>query len=204
MRTVLRFFLGLGVFGLLGMGILDSSILFLPFGNDLLVVALTARQPDRFWLYALGATAGSLMGCTITDWLSRKLGAKGLESIVDPKRVEQLQDKLKKHSFWVLGGAALMPPPFPFTVFLIAASAIQISRWRVLTSTGAGRLLRFLIIALLARQFGTYLIALSKRDEFRYFIIALAVISIVGSALSVLKWIRSSRRPHQEPVEAGA
>lgn len=204
MRAVLRFFLHLGFFGLLGMGILDSSILFLPFGNDLLVVALTARQPHRFWLYALGATAGSLMGCTITDFLSRKVGEKGLENIVDPKRVAKLQERLKKHSFWVLGGSALMPPPFPFTIFLIAASAIQIPRWRVLTSVGAGRFLRFVILSLLARRYGTHLIALSKRDEFRYFIIGLAVISVIGSVLSVMKWIRSSRRPRPETVEANA
>ena len=66
------------------MGALDSSILFLPFGNDLLVVLLTARKPDRFWLYALAATAGSLIGCTITDWLSRKVGEVGLEKMVNP------------------------------------------------------------------------------------------------------------------------
>ena len=28
--------------------------------------------------------------------------------------------------------AALLPPPFPFTVFLIAASGLQMSRWKVL------------------------------------------------------------------------
>lgn len=204
MRAVLRFFLHLGAWGLLGMGILDSSILFLPFGNDLLVVALTARHPQRFWLYALAATAGSLMGCTITDWLSRKVGEKGIESLVDAKKVEKLQQRLKTHSFWVLGGAALMPPPFPFTIFLIAASAIQIARWRVLTSVGVGRFLRFVLISLLARRYGTHLIALSKRPEFRYFIIGLAVVSVIGSVFSVLKWVRSTRRPRPEAVEANA
>lgn len=206
-RSVIAFFLSLGVWGLLGMGMLDSSILFLPFGNDLLVIALTARQPSRWWLFALAATAGSLIGCTITDFLSRKIGEAGLEKMVNPKKLEAVQSRLKKHAFWVLGMAALLPPPFPFTVFLIAASAVQISRWRVLTAVGAGRFVRFVALSLLAVEFGTYLIRLSKRDELQYFMIGLAAISIIGSGFSVMKWVRSSRRERgpsrgPEPAEA--
>jgi hypothetical protein len=39
------FVLKLGGPGLVLLGILDSSFLFAPWGNDLLVVAMTARQP---------------------------------------------------------------------------------------------------------------------------------------------------------------
>lgn len=207
-RSLLRFLLSLGVFGLLGMGMLDSSILFLPFGNDLLVVLLTARQPERFWLYALAATAGSLAGCTITDYLSRRLGEAGIEKMVDGRRLEKVQQRLKKHTFWALGLAALMPPPFPFTVFLIAASAIGISRWRVLTSVGVGRFVRFAVLSLLATRYGTQIIRLSERDEVQYVVIGLAAVSIVGSALSIAKWVRSTRRPRNAappaPAEAEA
>lgn len=196
-RSVLRFFLSLGAWGLLGMGILDSSILFLPFGNDLLVVALTARKPEHWWLYALGASAGSLMGCAITDFLSRKLGEKGLQKIVSGRRLERIQSRLKKHAFWVLSATALMPPPFPFTVFLIAASALQISRTRVLAAVGIGRLVRFVVLGLLAAKFGTYILQISKREEFQYIILALAAISIMGSAFSIMNWVRSSRSGRQ-------
>jgi membrane protein YqaA with SNARE-associated domain len=204
-RSVIRFFLQLGAFGLIGMGVLDSSFLFLPFGNDLLVVALTARNPDKFWLYAIAAAAGSLLGCTLTDLVSRKIGEAGLDRIVNRKRVEAVQKRLEKHTFWVLGTAALMPPPFPFTVFLIAASAVQIPRWRVLTAVGLGRLVRFLTLSLLAVEFGRGILRLSQRDEVQYFVVALAVISIVGSALSIMKWVRSARgggRPAEAAAEA--
>ena len=39
------FVLKFGGLGLLVLGILDSSFLFAPWGNDLLVVAMTARHP---------------------------------------------------------------------------------------------------------------------------------------------------------------
>lgn len=204
-RSFIGFFLRLGVLGLFVMGVLDSSILFLPFGNDLLVVALTARAPGRFWLYALFATVGSVVGCTITDFLSRKLGEAGLESMVKPERLRVVQHRIKKHALWVLGAAALMPPPFPFTVFLITASAIQIARWRVLTAIAIGRFLRFFLLSLLALKFGTQIIHLSKRDEIQWFVIGLAVVSIVGSALSIAKWVQSSRkRSTRGVIPAGA
>ena len=85
---------------------LDSSIRFLRFGDDLLVVLLTARTPDGFWLYAVTATTGSLIGCTITDALSRKLGEVGLEKMVRPERLKSVHGHLKKHTFWALGLAA--------------------------------------------------------------------------------------------------
>ncbi len=45
------------------LGALDSSLLFfLPFGNDMLVVFLSARRGNLFWLYALMTTAGSVVG----------------------------------------------------------------------------------------------------------------------------------------------
>jgi membrane protein YqaA with SNARE-associated domain len=197
LRSIIHFFLSMGMWGLLGMGVLDSSILFLPFGNDLLIVALTAKQPARWWLYAIAAAAGSLLGCAITDFLSRKLGEVGLEKMVNSRRLESVQRRLKKHTLWVLGLAALMPPPFPFTIFLIGASALQISRWRVLTAVAAGRLVRFAVLGLLAARFGTWILRVSKRDEFEYFMLSLAVISIVGSIFSVLRWVRSSRSGHR-------
>ena len=197
-RTVFRFFGSLGAFGLIGLGILDSSFLFLPFGNDLLLVALTARKPDQFWFYALMAALGSVLGCLLTDIVSRRLGEAGIARMTNPKRLEKVRGKLKTHTLWVLGGAALMPPPFPFTVFLIAASALQISRWRVMTAIGVGRLVRFILIALLAKRFGTYLLRLAERDEVEYAVIALAVISVVGSALSIAKWFGPFKR--SEPV----
>jgi hypothetical protein len=43
-QLLLRFLLQLGYFGPVLMGALDSSFLFLPFGNDLLVVTLVARN----------------------------------------------------------------------------------------------------------------------------------------------------------------
>ncbi len=61
MRHFLAWLLKLGLFGPLLLGIADSSFLFLPFGNDLLVVTLTARNHAVLPLYVLTASVGSAL-----------------------------------------------------------------------------------------------------------------------------------------------
>ena len=71
--VILLHFGGLGQFAL---GVLDSSFLVMPLGNDLLMVALAARH-HSFWLmtyYAAMATAGSVVGCLLMDIVSRTGG----------------------------------------------------------------------------------------------------------------------------------
>ncbi|HET8547368.1 MAG TPA: VTT domain-containing protein [Bryobacteraceae bacterium] len=168
----------------------------MPFGNDLLIVGLTARRPALFWYYALMATAGSLIGVTLTDYVSRKLSEEGIERMVNPKRLETLRRRLKKHTWWALGLAALLPPPFPFTAFVIAAAAIQIARWRILTAIAAGRAVRFLALSLLAAKYGRQVLRIADRPEVEYFVLGLAAVSVIGSVLSAMKWVRSARRAH--------
>jgi hypothetical protein len=50
-------FVHLGGFGLLALGVLDSSFLVMPLGNDLLVIALTARNHGAMLYYAAIATS---------------------------------------------------------------------------------------------------------------------------------------------------
>ena len=87
MRSFFYSFLGyfLTPGGLLLMGALDSSLIFfLPLGIDFAVIVLSARQPHQFWLYALLATAGSMLGAMVTFWIGRKVGEHGLTRLMKP------------------------------------------------------------------------------------------------------------------------
>src|SRR5450759_4338551 len=59
LRPLFAFFLHIGGFGLVILGVLDSSFFFLPFGNDLLLVVLVARHHGYLPLYVLAASLGS-------------------------------------------------------------------------------------------------------------------------------------------------
>ena len=54
---------GLGGVGLFLIAALDSSFLSFPQVNDVLVIVLSAKYPERMPYYAGMTTAGSLVGC---------------------------------------------------------------------------------------------------------------------------------------------
>src|SRR5258708_38380483 len=134
-------FILLGPFGLLILGFLDSSfLLFLPLGNDLLMVALTARNHRMLPVFAGMATAGSVLGCLLTDWIARKGGEKGLEKIIAGRRLNYVKRKVKDSAGKALALASLMPPPFPFTAFVAGAAAFQYPRKNLLGTIAAAPL----------------------------------------------------------------
>jgi membrane protein YqaA with SNARE-associated domain len=184
----------LGPFGLLILGILDSSFLFMPLGNDLLIVALTARKPAFLPIYVAMAAAGSVIGCYLVDTVSRKGGEEGLKRKLSPRRMKFVRKKVETHAAWALALASVMPPPFPFTPFVITAAALQYSRRKLLAVVGISRAVRFTTLGILAITFGPRILNLAKRPSVRYFIVAVVIVSIVGTSLSVIKWVRGSRR----------
>jgi membrane protein DedA with SNARE-associated domain len=188
-------FIRLGGFGLLILGFLDSSfLLFLPLGNDLLMVALTARDHRMLPLFAVMATAGSVLGCLFTDWVSRNGGEKGLERVLSGRRLKYVKRKVKDNAGMTLVFASLMPPPFPFTGFVAGAAAFQYPRKKLLGTIAAARLGRFFILGLLAIAFGEHILRLAKTPVVQIAILALVAISVVGSVLSIVSWIKRSKK----------
>jgi membrane protein YqaA with SNARE-associated domain len=165
----------------------------MPLGNDLLIVALTARHHDRMPYYACMAALGSVVGCFFTDWVSRKGGEKGLENRVSGKRLAYVQRKVKDNAGPALAFASLMPPPFPFTPFVIVAAALQYPRVKLLGIVGAARLVRFFAEGALAIYFGKRILAIAQTPAVQGIVLAVVAISIGGSAWSIYKWAR--RRP---------
>src|SRR6188472_2990528 len=109
--------------GVVAMGLLDSSLVFfLPLGIDFVVILMTARKPELFWLYALLATLGSTIGAAGTFWVGKKAGEKGLTRFVNARRLESVKRRVERGTF-VVAALALIPPPFPFTPFVLASGA---------------------------------------------------------------------------------
>ena len=191
-RWIFRFFRRLGLLGLFLMSTLDSSFLVLPFGNDLLLIALvSANRNSLIWIaYVLVSALGSVVGVLIVDVIMRKAGEKGLERFVSAKKVETLKAKLENKSGITVFIATLIPPPFPFTPVVMTASALQSPRIKMLTAVFLGRLIRFGIEAVLALYFGRQMIAFLNSDVVTYFVYGLIGIAVVLSTLSLLRWVK--------------
>lgn len=184
----------LGVWGLLILGVLDSSFLFMPLGNDLLIVGLTTQHPNRLWMYAPVAAAGSLLGCFLLDLLVRKEGEEGLKKITDAKRVDYLKKKIGERAAFSLALASLAPPPFPFTPIVAAASAFEYPRFKMFTVIGISRIVRFTLVGLLAVFFGKRILSVAKSPVFEGVVIGILVLFIIGSVFSVMKWLKRGKR----------
>lgn len=191
---VLRTMLRLGIPGLFLMSALDSSFLVLPFGNDLLLIALVSSNRDSLiWIaYVLVSAAGSVLGVFVIDLLMRKAGEKGLERFVKPKRLEQLKQKLENKLGITVFITTLLPPPFPFTPVIMTASALQCSRKKLFGAVFVGRIIRYTAEAILALFFGRRVIAYFNSDVVSYFVYALIGLAIVLSTLSLLRWFKGS------------
>ena len=189
---MLRFFVKLGIFGLFLLSALDSSFLVLPFGNDLLLIALvTSGKSSLRWIaYVVVSALGSLVGVFIVDVLMRKAGEKGLERFLSPRKIEKFRRKVENKAGISVFIATVLPPPFPFTPVVMTASALQSPRTQILTAVFLGRLVRFGVEAVLALYFGRQMIAFLNSDVVTYFVYAMIGIAIVLSSLSLLRWLK--------------
>jgi membrane protein YqaA with SNARE-associated domain len=196
-RLLFRFFWHLGGPGLLFLGVLDSSFLFAPLGNDLLVVAMTAHYHSvgRMLYYAGMSTAGSVLGCLLVDIILRRAGEHGLAKHLPASRIGYIKGKVERNAAWALVVASIAPPPFPFTPFIMAAAALQYPRKKLLAITGAARMVRFTALGVLALIFGRGILKWAQSEPVQIALIGLIVLCAAGSIVSVVSWIRRSRRP---------
>ena len=174
------------------LGVLDSSFLFLPLGNDLLLVALTVRNHAALPLYVAMAAAGSTLGCYFVDLIVRKGGGAGLKMVLSPKRLSYVEKKVGDRAAAALLVATLAPPPFPFTTVIAAVSALHYPRGKMLGIIAAGRLVRFTIIGLLAIWLGRHMLRMARTPAFEWSMGAFIALCVVGSAISIYKWVSGS------------
>lgn len=175
------------------LGILDSSFLFLPFGNDLLLVILVARHHAYLPVYVVTASLGSALGVMLLDLVCRKGGVEGLKKMMSQRRLNYLKKKMSQNAAIPLIVTCLAPPPFPFTAVIAAASAFQYPRPRLLDYVFGARAARFTLIGLAAMYFGRSILRIANSPEFTWFMVGFSALCIIGSAMSVMRWIRLSR-----------
>jgi membrane protein YqaA with SNARE-associated domain len=201
-HSVFRFFRRLGIFGLLLVSALDSSFLVLPFGNDLLLIALVSsdRQGLMWIAYVFISVVGSILGVLVLDVIMRKTGEKGLERFLKKQKIDQLRDRIRDKAGLTVFMATVLPPPFPFTPVVMTASALQVSRRSLLGAVFLGRLVRFTLEALLAIYFGRKLVQYMNSKAVEYIVYGLIAIAVVGSVFSILKWV--GRRTSSQSTDA--
>jgi membrane protein YqaA with SNARE-associated domain len=126
----------------------------MPFGVDALVIYLASTYGEAFWIVLPIVTMGSVAGAALTYWIGRCAGDAGLPRLLAPRQLDRMKANVQKAGAGRLAAAAVLPPPFPLTPFLLTCGALDFDRRRFFLVFGVMRLIRFTAIALLARHYG--------------------------------------------------
>jgi len=142
----------LGVWGVFVISALDSSFMGLPM--DPVVASYVYNDRRHFLLYVILASAGSAVGSSILYLIGYMGGEVLLRKRLSPARFEKIRASFDHHEFWALMFPAMLPPPTPFKLFVLAAAAFEMHFSHFLAAIFAGRFIRFLLLALLTIKFG--------------------------------------------------
>ncbi|HEX7177392.1 MAG TPA: VTT domain-containing protein [Pyrinomonadaceae bacterium] len=153
LTSVTDYLVTLGPAGLFAVALLDSALVPLPGGPDAVMIALTMARPSWMPLNVAAAALGSTAGCVILYYISKRAGRRALEKFSERKqaRVKELVDRYDVLSVLV---ASLLPPPFPFKLFVITAGVFRLNILRFALAVAAGRTVRFLLEGYLAVRYG--------------------------------------------------
>lgn len=192
-HPLLTFIFHLGYFGPLVMGMMDSSFLLLPFGNDLVVVGLVAQNHHAIWLYVLSAAVGSTLGAMTLAVVARRIGEDAIRRMAGEKRFNKLCGWISGHGALSIIASALAPPPFPYTLVVAAAGALKYPLPRIVLTNFIGRAARFTLLAWLAVKFGGAVLRISQTASFRWCMVGFVLLCIIGSGFSLWKWFHEHR-----------
>ncbi len=179
----------LGGWGLVLLGVADNSVIPLTGSMDVLTIWLAARHREPWPYYAVMATIGAVLGGYITYSLARKGGKQAMERRLSKRKAAKVYQRFERWGFGAIAIPAVLPPPFPFFPFLLAAGAMQYSRQKFLGALVLGRGIRYSIGAYLGMRYGNHIL----RFFSRYHKEALAILiglAIVGGILTLIQYLR--------------
>jgi membrane protein YqaA with SNARE-associated domain len=178
LSTTTQYLVSFGPAGLFGIAFLDSALIPLPGGPDAVMIILSTAHPAWMPLYAIAATLGSMFGCLLLYKFSERAGRRALErfSIEKQARVKRLVDQYDVLSVLV---SSVLPPPFPFKLFVVTAGVFRLSIVRFAVAVAIGRAFRFFLEGFLAIRYGEQAAEMLKR-YYPSIGIAVAALIVIG------------------------
>lgn len=193
-----QYLISFGPFGLFAIAFLDSVMVPMPGGVDAVLLLLAAARPSWLLIYVAAATIGSTIGCVALYRLSQRAGKKALSRFSESKQ-KRVKDLLDRYDVMSVLVASLLPPPFPFKLFVVSAGVFRLNLMRFTLAVAGGRTFRYLLLGYLAARYGDQ----AKELLTRYYPaigITLAVLIVLFFVVKAL--IRQSGKNQPSGVES--
>jgi membrane protein YqaA with SNARE-associated domain len=174
-----------GIWGVLVAAAVDGAAVGLPI--DVVVAGYVAQNHGRWLIYVLMAAAGSAFGSLVIYGLGYAGGEELLRKRVSEERFQKMHNAFEKHPFWSLMFPAMLPPPTPFKAFALAAAVAEMSIGHFLLAIFLGRVVRFVVLALLVMNFGPGAVHMIRTSFSHHFHWVLAAVAIVLAGWLVLR-----------------
>ena len=184
----------LGVWGVFAIALLDGIGVPMPGILDVAFANYVFNRPHLAWLYAVIAAAGSTLGCLVLYFIGYEGAEVVLRKRMSAQKFERTRLSFEKNRVWALMLPSMLPPPFPFKLFVLAAAVFEMKVKHFLMAIFAGRLIRFAALAALViylgpdiKNIGVYL---------RHHLWVLAVVALAVVAIWVIfRRARRGKRP---------
>lgn len=178
----------LGGVGLFIIALLDSSFLSFPQVNDVLIILLSTKYPERMPFYAAMTTLGSVIGCYLLYGVARRGGEVFMRKRLKGRYVDRAIALYQRHGLLAVVVPSLLPPPVPFKVFVLLAGAASVSPVRFGLAVALGRSIRYFGQGYLAVLYGEQAADFMKTHGSAIGIgLALAALLIGGAVVFVRK-----------------
>ena len=184
LTRISQYLVSFGPFGLLAIAFLDSLFIPMPGGVDAVLLLLAASRPSWVLIYVAAATVGSTAGCVGLYKVSQRAGHRALRRFSEKKQ-KRVKDLIDRYDVLSVLVASLLPPPFPFKLFVVSAGVFRLNLIRFTIAIAAGRTFRYLLEGYLAARYGEH----AKEILSRYYpaigigLALLIIIAFVGKNL---------------------
>ena len=178
---------GMGGVGLFIVAALDSSFLSFPQVNDLLIIVLSTKYPERMPYYAAMTTAGSLLGCFALYAAARRGGEVFMRKRLKGHHVDRAMALYQRFGLLAVVVPSLLPPPTPFKVFVLLAGAAAVPPWKFGAAILIGRGIRYFGQGYLAVLYGEQAFALVKTYGTEVGIGLAILVVVIGAAMILLR-----------------
>jgi len=194
-----NYIMAFGAPGLFVLCLLDSTFVPLPSFADLLLIGLSMSNPHWMPVYVFLAVLGSTIGCVILYYISRRAGSRALRKF-SPAKQKRVKDLIDRYDVLSVLVASVMPPPFPFKVFVISAGVFRFNLIRFTIAIFAGRLFRFLLEGYLAVRYGVQAKEVLARE---YPWIALGLVIVIVGFFVTRNLLKRRSATAEESLESG-